>query len=294
MNYTQSASILQTKFITAWANLLWAFNRVLFSIPETEHLRIFILLINKINSNCQAALHLIDKGIINEALMIFRSAIETVIYAKYLKLFPEEQEKFINLSDLFLIKNQFIQYKSIKNNKIHQSFNTKILLQTIEDNICQLINANESLKHKFSSLTLTFDGNDIKVLNKFFQDQKFPSQNVYNLLKKINEREPSFADTPFDLHSIYYAYYDENSAILHGNGKYWNKQPHLDKYYLGIVTSHLLRILVVAADLIQPDIPKDAYNRFSQAIQKLKELELTTLSTPFPAPQNLHFPPPNS
>ena len=115
MDYTKSATPLQTKFITGWNNLLSFFDKVLFSIPEHENLRIFILLINKINSNCQAAINLIDQGFINEGLMIFRSAIETVIYARYLKLFPEEQKMFFDLSDLFLIKNQFIQYKEIKN-----------------------------------------------------------------------------------------------------------------------------------------------------------------------------------
>lgn len=288
MDYTKSATPLQTKFITGWNNLLSFFDKVLFSIPEHENLRIFILLINKINSNCQAAINLIDQGFINEGLMIFRSAIETVIYARYLKLFPEEQKIFFDLSDLFLIKNQFIQYKEIKNNKIHISSDIKVLLQTIEDNIRQLFKTNEPLRKKFPTLTLKFDENDIKTLDKFFQGYKFPTQNVYDKLRKIKEREPQFANTPFDLYGIYYAYYDENSAILHGNERYWNEQPQLDRYYLGIITSHLLRILVVATDLVQHEIPANIYHGFSRAIQQLKELELTELSTPAPAFQNPH------
>ena len=294
MDYTKSATPLQTKFITEWNNLLVSFNKVLFSIPEHENLRIFILLINKINSNCRAAINLIDQGFINEGLMIFRSAIETVIYARYLKLFPEEQKTFFDLSDLFLIKNQFIQYKEIKNNKIRISSDIKVLLQIIEDNIRQLFKTNESLRKKFPTLTLNFDENDIKTLDKFFQGYKFPTQNVYDKLRRIKEREPQFANTPFDFHGIYYAYYDENSAILHGNGRYWNDQPQLDRYYLGIITSHLLRILVVATDLVQHEIPVNIYNNFSRAIQQLKELELTELSTPAPVPQNSSVLLPNS
>ncbi len=294
MDYTKSATPLQTKFITGWNNLLSFFDKVLFSIPEHENLRIFILLINKINSNCQAAINLIDQGFINEGLMIFRSAIETVIYARYLKLFPEEQEKFFYLSDLSLLKNQFIQYKEIKKNKIHISSDIQLLLQTIEDNIRQLFKTNESLQKKFPTLKLKFDENDIKILDKFFQGYKSPSQNVYDKLQKIKGREPQFANTPFDLHGIYYAYYDENSAILHGNGRYWNDQPELDRYYLGIITSHLLRILVVATDLVQHEIPANIYDNFSRAIQQLKELELTELSIPFPASQNRLGLPPSS
>lgn len=85
---------MQTEFITKWNNLLASFNEVLFSIPQKDQLRIFILLINKINSNCRAAVNLISRGFINEGLMIFRSAIETVIYARYLKLYPENKKNF--------------------------------------------------------------------------------------------------------------------------------------------------------------------------------------------------------
>lgn len=287
MNQIKSTTQIQTKFITVWNNLLEAFNQVLFEIPGTEQLSLFILLINKINSNCRAAINLIEQGFINEGRIILRSAIETVIYAKYLKLYPEEQDKFLYLSDFFLIKNQFIQYKEIKNNRISTSPNIQILLQSIEDNIRQIFTTNQLLKQQLSSVTLEFDENSMRLLDKFFQTfskkNKFPSQNIYDLLQKIKEKEPQFANTPFNLSSIYYTYYDENSAILHGNRRYWNEQPHLDEYHLGIISSHLLRILVVAADLIQEDIPQDVYNYFDQIAQDLKELELTEQSTPFPA-----------
>ncbi len=270
---------MQTEFILEWNNLLTAFNEVLFSIPKKQQLDIFILLINKINSNCRAAVNLISQGFINEGLMIFRSAIETVIYAKYLKLFPEEQKQFLHASDIFLIKNQFIQYKEIKNNNIPISTDIQILLQTIENNIKQLIATNELLRKKFSSPNINFDKKDIKLLEDFFQNQKFPSQNIHKLLKRIKEREPQFANTPFDFHSIYYIYYDENSTILHGNGRYWINQPYLNQYHLATVTSHLLRILIVATDLVKDEIPKDIFDNFERAIKKLKNLELKYLPT---------------
>jgi len=89
---------MQMKFMVEWNNLLGVFNRILFAIPNTDNLRVFILLINKINSNCRAAINLIDQGFINEGLMLFRSAIETTVYAKYLKLYPEKQSEFLQFS----------------------------------------------------------------------------------------------------------------------------------------------------------------------------------------------------
>lgn len=280
MDYTKSATIMQTKFIIEWNNLLGVFNRVLFSIPNTDNLRVFILLINKINSNCQAAITLVSKGFINEGLMIFRSAIETVIFEKYLSLYPEEQEKFLYLSDLFLIKNQFIQYKEIKNNKLQKSPDIQILQQTIEENIRQLLKTNDILQKKFPSLVLKFDESDIKILDEFFKDRrhKFTPQKVHHLLEEIKKKESQFANTSFDLHDIYYAYYDENSAILHGNARYWNEEPQLNQYYLGIITSHLIRILVVATDIIKNEISETVYKKFELAVKKLSDLEITSFS----------------
>ena len=114
MDYTQSATLQQTQFIQAWNNLLEHSKTVLFAILEEDRSRVFILLLNKINSNCRAAINLILQDFITEGFIILRSAIETTIYAKYLKLYPEEQKNFLYISDLFLIKNQFIKYKQLR------------------------------------------------------------------------------------------------------------------------------------------------------------------------------------
>lgn len=284
MDYTKTANIMKKEFIIEWNNLLKAFNDVLFSIPPKEELQVFILLINKINSNCLAAIDLINKNFINEGFMIFRSAIESIIYATYLKLYPEEQKEFIELSDFFLIKNQFIQYKDVKSNKILQTPDIQLWLQTIENTIRELLNNNELLRLKFPSGTINFTEKDVEILDKFFNDRnfKFTPQRVSYLLKKIIEKEPHFANISFNLHSIYYTYYAENSAILHGNVNYWREQPKLDEYYLEIVTSHLLRILIIATDLVKNEIPKDIYDNFGHAIKKLKDLEVKYFSTSSP------------
>lgn len=293
MDYTKSATIIQTEFIAEWNNLLGVLDKILLSISNTNRTRVFILLFNKINSNCHAAINLIDQGFINEGLMIFRSAIETVIYAKYLKLYPEKQKEFLDLSDLFLIKNHFIQYKQMKKHKSRLSPDIQYLLQTIEDNIRQLLNTNEHLRQLFPSLIINFDEKDIRTLDKFFQDPKlkFTSQRVSHLLKKIEEREPAFANTSLNLHDIYYAYYDENSAILHGNYLYWNKQPTLDQYNLLRISSHLIRISANIDDLLKEYISKNLNKNLELKVKKLIDLEskLDLFSTSFPDSQN-YFP----
>ena len=250
-------------------------DRILFSIPNTDNVRVFILLFNKINSNCHAAISLVERGFINEGLMIFRSAIETVIYAKYLELYPEKQKEFLDLSDLFLIKNYFIQYKQIKNHKIGTSPEIQSLLQTIENNIRQLLDTNERLRRLFPSLTIEFDEKDIKLLDKFFQDRKlkFTPQQVFHLLDKIKERSPKFANTSLSLHDIYYAYYDENSAILHGNSFYWNERPILDQYNLLRISSHLIRISANIDDLLKDYISQTLRKNLESETKKLINLE---------------------
>lgn len=275
MNYTESATIMQTKFITEWNNLLGFLDQILLSIPNTDSSRVFILLLNKINSNCHAAIDLINRSFINEGLMIFRSAIETVIYAKYLKLYPEKQQEFLFLSDLSLIKNHFIQYKQMKKHKNRLSPDIQYLLQTIEDSIRQLLNTNERLRQLFPSLIINFDEKDIKTLDNFFQDPKlkFTPQRVSYLLNEIAKREPEFANTSLNLHDIYYAYYDENSAILHGNYFYWNEQPSLDQYNLLRISSHLIRISANIDDFLKEHISENLSKNLELKVKKLIDLE---------------------
>lgn len=294
MNYTESATIMQTKFITEWNNLLGFLDQILLSIPNTDSSRVFILLLNKINSNCHAAIDLINRSFINEGLMIFRSAIETVIYAKYLKLYPEKQQEFLFLSDLSLIKNHFIQYKQMKKHKNRLSPDIQYLLQTIEDSIRQLLNTNERLRQLFPSLIINFDEKDIKTLDNFFQDPKlkFTPQRVSYLLNEIAKREPEFANTSLNLHDIYYAYYDENSAILHGNYLYWNEQPSLDQYNLLRISSHLIRISANIDDFLKEHISENLSKNLELKVKKLIDLEskLDFSPTLSPAVQN-HIPP---
>ncbi|WP_428059820.1 DUF5677 domain-containing protein [Candidatus Avelusimicrobium stercoris] len=273
MDYTKSATIMQTKFITEWNNLLEIFNQILFSIPDTDTTRVFILLTNKINSNCRAAINLIEQGFINEGFMIFRSAIETVIYAKYLKLYPKEQEKFLHLSDLFAIKNLFIKYKKIRNDQSAKTYELLILQKSLENQIRELLNVSEFLKKDFPISTLDFSEASFQKLDNYFKKQKFPSQRVSFLLARIQEREPLFARTTFDLHDIFYPYYDENSSIIHGNSRFWNVRPELDAFFLHRISSHLIRILVTTTDLIQYEIPQNLYDTFNQAVHKLTKLE---------------------
>ena len=63
MDYTKSATVTQTEFIIGWNNLLGILKQILSSIPNTDDTRVFILLFNKINSNCHAAINFMRKYI---------------------------------------------------------------------------------------------------------------------------------------------------------------------------------------------------------------------------------------
>ena len=119
------------------------------------------------------------------------------------------------------------------------------------------------------------DLNDFDGVKKLFKEQKFPAQRTHDLLQKIQKIEPNFADTPYNLYDIFYEYYDENSAILHGNSRYWNKQPHLDKFYLQRISSHLIRILAIAVDLVENEISINTYKGFELSLKKLANLQCT-------------------
>lgn len=283
MDYTKSATVIQTQFFIRWQNLLKILNNIAPSIPNTADSRVFILLINKINSNCIAAISLILKNFINEGFMIFRSAIETTIYAKYLKLYPNEQKHFLEKSLAIKIKYQLGLYKDLRTfprlRKIIE------LQQNIENNIKEFIRNNEILNKKFPQSIINFTDKEIQTLDNFFQKQRLGSQNVYILLKEIQKIEPKFANTKYNLHDVFYHFYDENSTILHGNLYYWNDQPTLDKYNLLIISSHLIRILTSIEDIIKDKLSPTIREDLKQEIKKLIELEskIDLFSTSFPA-----------
>ncbi len=282
MDYTKSATIIQTEFIIRWQNLLKILNNIAPSIPNTPDSRIFIFLVNKINSNCIAAISLILKNFINEGFMIFRSAIETTIYAKYLKLYPSKQRDFFENSLAIKTKYQLSLYKDLM--KFPRSQEIIELQKNIENNIKEFIKNNEILHKNFPQPIINLTDKEIKVLDKFFQKQKLHSQSVYFLLKEIQKIEPKFANTRYNSHDIFYHFYDENSTILHGNLYYWNEQPTLDKYNLLIISSHLIRILTYIEDIIKDKLSPDIQRDLEKEIKKLIELELKIdlSSTSFP------------
>lgn len=294
MDYTKSATVIQTKFFIRWQNLLKILNNIAPSIPNTEDSRVFILLINKINSNCIAAISLISKNFINEGFMIFRSAIETTIYAKYLKLYPNKQKDLFEKSRAIKTKYQLSVYKDLM--RLPRSNETIELQKNIENSIKEFIKNNEILRKKIPQPIINLTDKEIKVLDKFFQKQKLDSQNVYFLLQEIQKIEPQFANTQYNSHDIFYHFYDENSTILHGNLYYWNEQPTLDKYNLLIISSHLIRIITYIEDIIKDKLSPTIRENLKQEIKKLIELEsnVDLFSTSFPAPQNSLGPLPNS
>ena len=283
MDYTKSATVIQTKFIIRWQNLLKILNNIAPSIPNTADSCIFILLINKINSNCIAAISLILKNFINEGFMIFRSAIETTIYTKYLKLYPNKQRDFFEKSLSIKTKYKLSLYKDLM--RLPRSNETIVLQKNIENSIKEFVKNNEILCKEIPQSIINLTDKEIKVLDKFFQKQKLDSQNVYFLLQEIQKIEPKFANTQYNSHDIFYHFYDENSTILHGNLYYWNEQPTLDKYNLLIISSHLIRIVTYIEDIIKDKLSPDIHQNLEQEIKKLTELQSTInlSSTSFPA-----------
>ena len=67
--------------------------------------------LKKIISNVKSANILIKANHLNEAKIILRSAIETVVLATYLVEFPDKIDAYFDDIQIIKIKNNFIEYK---------------------------------------------------------------------------------------------------------------------------------------------------------------------------------------
>ena len=102
------------KFYQEMGKLIYNFDKIVETVKyDSRELLVFYILIKKIISNATSANILICENQINEAKIILRSAIETVILITYLSHFPNKINDYLDEAQILKIKNNFIIFKSL-------------------------------------------------------------------------------------------------------------------------------------------------------------------------------------
>lgn len=161
-----------------------------------------MLLLNKINSNIQAAMLLSSRILFSESKIILRSAFETLILFIYLIEFPKEINHYKEDNLILEIKTIYMCYK-------HGS-------AELQD----VINCYKKYKNKFSLKILPFEKIDNKGrknigengIEKYFKSYKPLSQKTIFMIDKLNETNYFLAKYLFMSKVLIY---NLNSEVMH-------------------------------------------------------------------------------
>lgn len=188
----------------------------------------------------------------NEAKIILRSSIESLVLFCYLTKFPNQQAKYKLDCEMMKFKNHFIAYKDYKNNFKYPCLK-KTLIQfeeskMIEENekffeflqpenkaiILKKLNASE---YKLNQMTF-------KKLDDFFKCEFRPF--FMNLEKMYREIGTFSKDVDFELREMFFNQYNEYSQVTHGNFIYWtNKSSAIPNNDIILAFSTIRRIILL-------------------------------------------------
>lgn len=187
---------------------------------NTDNLKVIFRLIKKVISNATSANILIYEDCLEDAQIVLRSAVETVVLIAYLCKYPEKTMEYLADSQILRIKNNFIAYKMMDEGE-HIVVEGKIITHgdMLEENEkwfkTILPIAQEKILKGIKENDYKINDNTFRKLDKYFQrfkpffmDLKF----MYEALSSINFK----IGNEFDLRDGIFPFYNESSQVAHG------------------------------------------------------------------------------
>lgn len=211
------------------------------------------VILRKILSNLEAANILIKVGFINEAKIILRSAIESVVLFCYLLEFPDKKEIYYVDSQMLEFKNSFITYKEFKNCQNDPDFQETLEPfpeeKLREENEAFFANLHPSNQSKIlTELKLEkYELNDdtLQKLDNFFRNKH--KKAFFQKLEDMYKELAGFKKLRFGLRDILFRYYNHDSQIAHGRLHDWirNHSIDIEKSSYQPIFSQSIRIIML-------------------------------------------------
>lgn len=233
-------------FHNEMGKIIFYFNEILNKNKiKTLEQEVLFCLVKKIISNSTSANILVLEGYFNEAKIILRSAIETVVLIAYLVSFPEKTTEYIETSQILRLKNNFISYKTVKTDGAIE-FNG--VLYTQERLISENKNCFETLPIDFQKKILNeigikyFEINEIteRKIEKYFKNLKPFFQSLEGMCKAIGTENLKIEET-YTIRDILFPFYNESSQIAHNsifdwreNNKYGEDIEYIFHYFMKV------------------------------------------------------------
>lgn len=215
---------IRETFHSEVGKVIFYFNELISELDfNSEDLLVIKQLILKVLSNTTSANILVYETCYEEAHIVLRSAIETVVLIVYLINFPEKTQEYLADCQLLKIKNNFIAYKKTKDELpfiVNGLTITKEELEEEDENKFNLISskAKEKLLKGAEISEYRFDDITLDKIDKYFSNPRkfkpfFMSLEImYEDLKQKNYQILK----SYDLRQIIFDFYNESSQIAHG------------------------------------------------------------------------------
>lgn len=253
-------NLLET-FHQEMGKIIFYFNQCVESVKyDSKEKIVFYVLIKKIISNATSANILIYEGQINEAKIVLRSAIESVILVTYLSQFPNEIDDYLDEAQIIKIKNNFIIFKNTREGEPIDVYG----------NICtkeELINENKRCFETIRKRAKTKILSSIGVEDFIITDEKFHLFDKYftnfrpyfmrfeHMFKILNKKSHKIRDVQdYSLKDIVYCFYNDSSQIAHGCFLDWHHKIKFNKKECEYLFSYFIKVTLFLQVLIRDTI----------------------------------------
>lgn len=212
--------------------LIYNFYKIVETVKyDTRELLVFHFLIKKIISNATSANILIYENQINEAKIILRSAIETVILITYLSHFPNKINDYLDEAEILKIKNIFIKFKSLKDKEL---IDTKGNIHSIEELIAENKKCFDKIQDSAKSKILKalnlkdfiITEENFDKIDKYFKNYKPEFMKYEKMYKELDYIGFKLNDIfGYSLRDVVFVFYNDSSQVTHGCFLDWNNNP---------------------------------------------------------------------
>lgn len=251
---------------------------------DTKEKLVFYVLVKKIISNATSANILIYEGYINEAKIVLRSAIETVILITYLSQFQNKVDDYLDEAQIVKIKNNFIVLKNTREGEpIDVYGNTCTNEDLIKENKRCFDEISDNAKTKILTAIGVKDfiitDENFNLFDKFFTNFRPYFMKFDNMLKELNKIDFKIKDVQdYSLKDIIYCFYNESSQIAHGCFLDWHHKIKFDKkemeylFLFFIKVTLFLQILLKGTINFKTEMSKIYLQDMKQAHLNLEKL----------------------
>lgn len=231
--------------------------------------------LKKIISNVKSANILIKTNHLNEAKIVLRSALETIVLMAYLVEFPNKIEDYFDDIQIIKIKNNFIEYKMAYEGEVsdidgHSICKEELRLFNEKAFHEFTISAKNKVLKGINQKTYTINESTFNAIDTYFKRFKpffMQLEVMYKDLEKSNHK----IGNKFSLREIFYYFYNLSSQVTHGSFYDWNTQMDVNKE-LEFLFHYIIKLTLFCKILLKDKINLNPTNETQILVGEMEKV----------------------